>query len=427
MGYLIDKKSLLIFACGLALYLSYFLHSSAYIFLHDAATHAEYIKYIAENYAIPAPDYTGAARHPPLFYVVSALFYNLGEWLGAAEPIEYSRFTAVFCYLTFIAYAALTIRAVFPEKSQEYYISLALLVFWPVGVTKIGIIHCDVMTYAAGMATIYYLVRWLQISSLNMLSNAFIAAGFAVLAKNSGAMMIIISGFFLLAAMWKHRQKFSRFFSVRMIASILFALACAYATFQRPVGYDLAGGIAAGYGRYVLVEYVHMFLYFDPLYFVSSTMINPHNGEQITAFWPYYLRSILLGDYIFWKALAIVWVFGIVWLSLMAYILFGLWKARVIFLNQSAALYFLLAMAALYTGLLLYMFAIVTQPNQIADARYVYPIVCVIVIFYGKVMQWHREAGRAILYKIGNGLALGFVFLTLALFIAQDYLLAKIQ
>jgi hypothetical protein len=382
--------------------------------------HAGYVEYIGKNSALPDTNYNNATRHPPLFYIGCALFYKIGVWLGGEEPLEYARYFSMILYLGFIVFGALTIRLLFAYASHEYYIALALLAFWPVGVTKIGVMQCDLLVYISTMAVIYFLLEWLKNHRADMLSAAFVASGFAVLAKNSGTLMMVICMAFLGFAIYKRRKVFSW----KLLLSIAFTLLCTYSTLNRPTGYDFQYSITHQEHE---LNYAFMFLYFNPYEFINSTMINPHNGEPVTAFWPYFLRSVLLGDYIYWKSLAIVWVFGIVWLSMIVYILHGLWKQKRFPAGNAQQLRFILFMAALLVSVVLAAYSFVIQPTQIADARYIYPIVCIIAVFYAKVMEWHRLAGRDISYKIGNGMALSFVFLTVCLFLAQDYLLTKVQ
>lgn len=416
-----DRHSKTLLLAGFLLYFSYFFTSQWSDFLHDAPMHAEYVKYIADTHRLPET-FAGAMRHPPFFYIGSAFFYNIGEWAGAAEPMNFARYFPALMYLVFIVFAGLAIREVFAQKQKEYYFALAMLVFWPVGVTKIGAVLCDIATYASGMGVIYFIVRWLRCEWRHALPLAFVASGFAVLAKNSGLMMIIITALFVVHGLWRRSLKID----AKLAASAAFALLCAWSTFTHPVGYDFQGG-ESPIPHTSFAELALMYLYFNPYEFISSTMINPHNGEPITVFWHYYPRSLLLGDYIHWKSLGTVWAFGCVWLGIIVYILYGLWKVKRFPAAEAPALRFLMAMAALYTGLLLYMFSIVAHPTQIADARYVYPIVCVIAVFYAKAMEWHRLAGRNTLWQLGSGLAYGFVALTLCLFAAQNFLLDGIH
>ncbi len=54
------------------------------------------------------------------------------------------------------------------------------------------------------------------------------------------------------------------------------------------------------------------------------------------------------------------------------------------------------------------------------------PIITLIALCFAKTMQWHRQAGRELAFRIGNGLAIGFISLTFLLFIAQDLVLTRI-
>jgi hypothetical protein len=416
-----DRVSLCIIGAAMALCLSHFFHSQWTGFSHDAAMHSEYVRYIAEHLALPPVDLNPATRHAPAFYIMAAAFYKLGQWAQAAEPLEYARYAAMVLYFTFMVFAALTLRRMFPAKSEIYHLCLAMLLFWPVGITKVGVLNCDVLLYAGEMAVIFFLLCWIQERKTLWLTGAFYGVAVALLAKNSAILLLGLALAFLCHALWRHR----RLVTPQLLLAIGVALLCAYVTMtrNRMVGYTLST-IPYSFNFH---DILYMYFYFNPYSFLVDTAINPHDGEPITNFWHYYLRSLLLGDYITWKALALLFAFGAVWLLVIAYIVYGLWKVKIFPENEKQALRFLLFVPAMLTGMLLYMFYVTPHPSQIADGRYVYPIVCIVMIFYGKAMQWHRAAGRGRLYLAGRGLGLGFVMLTLLLFAAQDYWLTRIQ
>ncbi len=420
-----DNTSIVILLSAVVLYFSYFFHSEWLAFTPDPSLHRAYVDYIATHAALPSTEMNPAARHPPAYYALAALFEKFGMWAGGKEPIYYARYLSMALYIAFVTLAALTIRSMFAARDRIYYLALAMIAFWPIGVTKSGIIHSDILAYPTEMSAIYFLLQWLQRKEGRSLSLAMFCTGLAMLAKNSAVIILIISSAILFYALWKNRYDLRRFLTPSLLSSIAFAAASSYWTLH----HDVAPVIRREYINPAAewTDIFYMFFYFDPYLFLQETIINPHQGDSIYHFWHYYLRSLLLGDFITWKALAIVFAFGAVWLAVIVYILYGLWKVKKFPAEERTGLTFLCSVAALFTGVIIYMFYILAPPTMVADGRYAYPIITIIAIFFGKAMEWHKRAGRDIACQVGGGLALGFVLLTILLFISQDYVLTRVQ
>jgi hypothetical protein len=56
---------------------------------------------------------------------------------------------------------------------------------------------------------------------------------------------------------------------------------------------------------------------------------------------------------------------------------------------------------------------------EFSDARYIYPVVAIVALCYGKVMECHLKAQRIRAYRFGMGIAFSFLLLTPALFFVQ--------
>ena len=54
-----------------------------------------------------------------------------------------------------------------------------------------------------------------------------------------------------------------------------------------------------------------------------------------------------------------------------------------------------------------------------ADSRYIYPVVVVITLFHGLLMEQYRLSGKDGLYRIGAGLGVAFACLAILLLAAR--------
>lgn len=422
---------MVILMAGFFLSLNFMFHpSNWYKFSTDYEKHSKYVEYAAAHHQPPPPvkpyliDY--AAAHPPTYYLIAAAFYNAGQSLHPIEtPIAYSYYLSLICLSCFWICSAFFLKLLL-KPSTAYNVCLAMVVFWPVGITKSTFVGCDIMLYPAGMASIYFFCRWMIARNPFDICYAALAASFAVLVKSSGMFFIVISFLAMLRMLWNSRQKLSRL----PLASIMLSLGamafCAYSTLSRSsLDYLMVQSRLNIHQPWLemLHDWLWMYFYFDPIEFTRDTMINPFAGQAMFHFWHYYLRSLLVGDYITWNALAVLFAYGFVWQCIIMYIAYGLWKQK--YLPQGNGVWHaLLGIATLFTGVLLYRFHH-HQPNQIADGRYVYPIITIITAYYGKTLEWYEETNRLMLFKIGRGLALGFITLSIVLIIAQNYVLSK--
>lgn len=426
-----DRRSLLLALAAIALYYTNFYATRPTDFAIDITYHEDYVKAIAATWKTPLPNLADAPfRHPPLYYWMGALLDGAASAAGMRDPIRAARHVSMAMYLVFILFGMLTLRELLPDKDAAYYAPLSMLLFWPVGVTFAGRITCDIMMYAAQMGTIYFLVCWLRSYDIAALSGAFVCAGFSILAKDAGLLFIGITGCCLLAQMWIYRGRRRELLRVNLVAGILFALLCMYLTLSR-VWLFAHGYIYPDFVPSIPAEdnfwgWLRVFTLFDPLLFLRETIMNVHQGDSQLLFWQWFMRSLLFGDFIEWRALSVIYAGGIVWLALLLYMLFGLClsqKATSYGINVLRLFFFV---ALVMIGAMMFMRYRVLNPAY-ADARYCYPVVAMLMAVYGMMMTWHKKAGNDVVFRIGNGLGAGMVLISVALFIAQHFLLTHLE
>lgn len=412
-----DRVSALILLGGLALYL-FHLHSTTYLeFALDAPFHAYYVEYIGMHRAVP-PDVYDAMRHPPLYYGLAAIVWNVGAVLHMEEPMALVRYGSLALYLVFMLMSTHMLRRLLSERDISYYTALALLVFWPIGVTMGGRITCDLLTYISQIGLVYALARFLERYEPRFIAWAFWAAALAVSAKNSGVLLLGISFCALLVAMWQHRASLKALLRADIAVSIAAALLCTYLTLQRAwIGTHLHGysppGLGFGY------ELLYRYLVFEPYLFISESIFHPDQTASRPMFMNWFMRTLLLGDFFTWNNIGIIWAFGLLWLCMLAYILLGLVRyVRAASAYEKRVLLMMAGIVGLILGSMMVIHCKTGKPNY-ADIRFIYIIVPVIALYYGKAMAWAEANGDALFLSVGRGLALGFVLLTCALYTSQ--------
>lgn len=426
-----DRLSIAFFLAAAALcYLNFYGIYSPYFqpvtsnFALDPGEHEAYIHYILEHGSIPSRFITGAAHHPPGYYLLASGLYKIFDVLGAEHPMHAVRHLSMVFYFTFLTFAALLLRTVLITSSTAYYAALCLVLFWPIGITMGARITPDIPLYAAETAVLYYGVTWLKKKELAALSNILFAAGCALLVKNSGMLWVIIASVIGCMAIARSYAAHGRTVIKHSMPGMVFVLLCVAVTAYHGTWEHYAAQAIAGTQQWSQV--LRSFTVFDLPLYVHSTIINPHTVESQALFWNIFLRSLILGTMIDWKALAVVFTLGIWELALIAYIAFGILKFFRFFRADAAICVMLLVPSAAMIGMM--MLASVHSPNfYYYDARYAYPIVVVIAAFFGKIIVAAQKNGNAFTVQTGRGLATGLVLLSISLFISQYILLAHIQ
>jgi hypothetical protein len=406
-----DTWSIVLIAIALCLYYFHFFHTSWDEFTIDAATHTEYVKFIAIKNAFPTPVDTYAARHPPLYYLFAAGIYKIAAFLGEKEPLLIVRHLSMACYIAFIIFSALLLRLLLQTPSHAYYFALSLLLSWPLGVTMGSRITCDIFLHAAEIATVYFLVRWLQEKNIRALDGVFISAGMSMLAKNPGVIMLGISFLILSLAIIEYRREIKKLLRWDLIISILFSLACGVHTFKH--------GWITNFTSHESpianpIAWWNAFNSFNLFLFLYDTDM----GLSHDMFWNMLPHTLLVGEYLPWKQPGILIGFHVLFLALMIYLVEGFWQYKKMLTKQNAGYFLLGLFSFIMIGAMMFM-RIRTGNIEYGDARYIYPVVTVIAIYFGKVTEINVNAGRSVAYRFSMLLTGGFVLLTILLFSTQ--------
>lgn len=410
---------------GLALAYMHFYMANWTLLSPDPTEHQKYVAYIATHHAVPGEEQMAVARHLPVYYAICALFYKAAAFFHAPDPVLSARHASMAMYLVFITIAAVFLRRQLGANREILFITLAMLAFWPIGVTMGSRITPDVLVYIGQMGVIYSLACFLERYDLRRLTHAFYFSALGVLAKFSAVTLIGLTLAFLLFSLWQHRRQLRVVLRPQLLLSVTVAIACAYfslaSDFYKPT--DSAEELT----HYSWWDYAVSSFYFNPYLFLQETIINQHQAPSQNYFWHWFMRSLLLGDFIAWNGLAIVLAIGFVWLCMLVYVVAGLGMGLVASFTRAekTRALFLFVVCGMLVGML--MAARIMSPHNygLADARYVQPVMVIFLVLYGKCLSFHANHNRMSLYLAGRGLALSFVLLTLALFACQDFLMTK--
>lgn len=419
-----DTKSILIVLAGLGLCYTYLYHSTAQDFNVDVEAHQNYIRYIDAHNALPQEKMEGmAAHHLPTYYITATAIYKLARAAGMADPFQAVRFLTITLYAAYLVLAALVLRRLFTQQ-KPHMLALAMVSFWPIGVAISGRIHVDAFAYVGEMGVIYALLCWVQERKQTQLANAFVFAGVLLLARNFGIYFLLVSAGFLMHALYSKRATLT----TRTLLSVAFALVC-YTLSAMHRNMLPETGFTAARGHYSFGDLLTTFTYFNPWIFATESILSPMEGSSRDYFWHFYLRSAILGDHTEWVLLAspgehfawaVAFALGVIWMFMVAYTLIGVaLRLRSLALEERRTLALLALFLGMMTGLLMAARYVHMHIPNICDVRYFLPITAIITVFFCQSMEWYTVHHRTVLARIGNGLALGFVLLSISLWLVQ--------
>ncbi len=412
-----DWKSIAIVLAGLALCYVYLYHSTAYDFSLDVDSHKAYIRYIYEHHALPYHHEKGikAAHHLPTYYLAATALYSLAQ--SVADPFQMVRHLSVACTAGYLLLASLLLRKTL--AGIPYYLALCMVVFWPIGIAISARLHVDSFAYIGQIGVIYALLGYVTEKKTTQLANGFLCAGVLLLARNLGIFFLAVVCMFLLYALYTNRHAWRSILSPRMVVSVLFALAC-YKLSALHAGMVPDTDFSGVRGAYSLKELAATFFYFNPWQFLTSTVLTPNEGPCLQYFWHFYLRSAILGEYTTWTAWSLVFALGAVWLAVLIYTLIGFvfgWRHATT--QERRQLYLLGLFLAMMTGMVMALRFVHMHILGIGDVRYIFPITAIYTIIFAKTISWHMRAGRETVARVGNGLAIGFIMLSIGLWVTQ--------
>lgn len=407
-----DKVTLLLLAAVLAL-IQFHIRSSGWAdFTVDSLSHMTYVQFLLDNHRLPTPaDGIGAAaRHPPLYYILSAALIGSARAMELPEPEQLARYLSFFIYAAFLIIGMHILRLLL-QQSASYYCALLLFLFWPIGITMAGRISCDVMLFTGQAGALYGLIRWIKARDANNLSLAFCWAALAVLGKNSGVVMIWLVTAALAFTLWEQRKNIRSVLRPTLIAAFTFAWACNSHTAHH--GWIMTHLTEELYAWEFVWNHVNNFNLFLFLY---DTQL----GLAQESFWNMWLHTLLLGSSsLNWPYPDLVLTQKVVWMVMLTYGVAALLRSwKKLEMPERLTLLLLVGFTGFMICAALYLLLRTTNMNY-ADARYAYPVVILFALVHGLAMKYQQQAGNISIYRVGILLSVAFSFITIALLLTQ--------
>lgn len=384
--------------------------------------HLPYIRHIAEHWTIPPPDGGWVFYHPPFYYALGAVLYNLGKMLGLEDPAPVVRLLSLTGFTGFVVISAFVLKRALTHKTA-YYTALALLLFWPVGILRATRIDSDLLLYPFCAASFYFLLRWHQTREMKSLYLALIIGGFSLLVRTNGVLILLCIGAVVLWNLLMGHIRFKSLFTRQMLWISLLVLACGFANTGRTLYTNWTEGKSLGLvvgnqnsfignPAYAVANGLHEFLVFDysdylaqPYYNTPAKEVNPP-GRALAL--NTLLKYMLVSETNFARTGGVMMI-SLLLLGILAYALLPLLTVDIPRLNTQ--LPFLALFAISMAGLLWNRYSVPIVCSL--DFRYAHFSLIGLVALYGHQMQYAAAKGRKPLVWMGIGMVTLFIVLTL--------------
>jgi 4-amino-4-deoxy-L-arabinose transferase-like glycosyltransferase len=395
---------------------------------HDVGEHsghAQYIEYIAHNLSLPARDLSDQTYHPPLYYIVSAVFYDIFSAFKLQSDAIYKnlQFLSILYSMGFLIAAILLLKKYISNK-PILIVSTLVLSFWPSLIIHSVRIGNDPLFYLFFSLALLFLFDWFDTGDAGRLLLFGAFTTFSILTKANGIMLIALFGILALILFFREKNKIA--FIVKLVPVIVvFAFALAY-TFLFPL-MEMGGGHkdvslisrSAGLPEGLFVgNEPKNYLYIDLKTFTQEPFTSPWDdqfGRQF--YWNYYFKTALFGEFSFSGAIVrnSAMIVSVLFLGILVYMLvfaFSLRKGE----NKNILPLFI---SILVLQAIAIVFRIYIPCSCSTDFRYMVPIIIPFIVFFGKGIDFFREKKLYVFeyagYAIGIGFALFSAIFTLAI------------
>ena len=158
----LPRSCVIVILLGLLLHILYLSYTPYTVRTYDVTEyggHFDYIKYVATNWRLPAPNSGWETHHPPLYYISAAIIYKIANILSIDSLIALQLLSLV--YFTVFLIVGILILRMLCQKKWVLFMCTALLVSWPSGVIHAIRINNDIPYYTLSTIGVYFLLRWL--------------------------------------------------------------------------------------------------------------------------------------------------------------------------------------------------------------------------------------------------------------------------
>lgn len=379
-------------------------------YANDVDGHVAYVRYIAENVAIPDKNSCWTCYHPPVYYTMAVPSLKIAEWTGVPGTSGLQIFSLVLSVLTLFL-GLLLIRHVL--KGRALGLAATLWTLWPILIMIAPRIGNDQMFIFLHVFCMWAGINYLEKGRGKYLILAAIATAMAYWTKSTAIVtlgvfsLFAVSGYFLNARSLRPTKS-------EVFAWILFALTLIGIITQKLLtGSELVGNVNALNHRLMVGNDFANYVYFDLESYLKNPFTSAWNdslGRQY--FWNYALKSSLFGEFNLINthaARVLASIIGTSLLGLLVYAIRGLWNMKLAVKDLILLLNGIAFIAALMS------FRMMAPYACSNDFRYVVPALLSLVVFVAKGV--YVEKGSVKWRVLGNALVFVFALSTVILYI----------
>jgi hypothetical protein len=197
----LPRGVVIIILLGLLLHILYLSYTPYTVRTYDVTEyggHFDYIKYIATNWRLPAPNSGWETHHPPLYYISAAIIYKIATILSIDSFIALQVLSLAY-FTVFLIVGVLILRMLCQNKWM-LLTGTALLISWPSGVIHAIRINNDIPYYMLSAISVYFLLRWLADKESKYFYLATLFVALTITTKLDGLILVglVICGGLLL-------------------------------------------------------------------------------------------------------------------------------------------------------------------------------------------------------------------------------------
>ena len=149
----ISKIAILIITLGVIVRVLYFNKYGVMLFQHDWQGHIDLIKYLAENYTVPAvPNKGWEYPQQPLYYIITAIIYKFSN-----GDLNYIGYFSILSSIIFLIYSYRVLNLI--ADRYTIYIALLFLSFTPSLIYMSARVNNDILVLALSAISIFYIVK----------------------------------------------------------------------------------------------------------------------------------------------------------------------------------------------------------------------------------------------------------------------------
>lgn len=258
---------------------------------HDVSGHLDYIRIVSEEYRVPSADECWTCYHPPVYYIASALPWNVAKVFGIF-PNRMLQWQS-FLFATASLLVGLIALRLFFGDGRSFLLSGALWSFWPSFVLVSARIGNDSLFYLAHLVCFLLCIMYLQTAKGKFLIGAAVFAGLAFFSKSTGAISVAVWGATVALRFFCRFSRPSRSEFIGLAAGVLVFALCGESLLAGEISGNTDGLKWVDVGNGPL-----NYLIFDLKTFLLQPYTSPFDdamGRQY--FWNYLLKTSLFGEF----------------------------------------------------------------------------------------------------------------------------------